>query len=139
MKAVLDTNVVVSALLAPGGPCGRILDLLMADEFVSCVDPRILAEYESVLRRSKFRLPPERVEKVLNTIDTDSEHVTARPLGIPLADPDDVCFLEVAASAEAVLVTGNTRHFPSRVCRGVQVVDPVGFLGILAAARAPEP
>jgi predicted nucleic acid-binding protein len=42
-----------------------------------------------------------------------------------------VPFVEVAAAAAAVLVTGNTRHFPKKACEGVTVVSPKEFLELL--------
>jgi predicted nucleic acid-binding protein len=47
--------------------------------------------------------------------------------------PDDFPFLEVAAEANAVLVTGNKKHFPQKAVGAVQVVHPRGFLDLLGS------
>jgi putative PIN family toxin of toxin-antitoxin system len=51
---VLDTNVLVSALLSPFGAPGRIWDLVLAREVRLVYDDRILVEYRRVLSREKF-------------------------------------------------------------------------------------
>ena len=48
MRVVLDTNVVVSGLISPGGTCGQILRLVVEGVLRPCWDERILAEYENV-------------------------------------------------------------------------------------------
>jgi predicted nucleic acid-binding protein len=55
----------------------------------------------------------------------DQDLVIAPPLTLKLPDPDDLMFLEVAASAgEGVLVTGNLRHFPAKSRGSVRVLSP---------------
>ncbi len=70
-RAVLDTNVVISALLQSEGPCARLLDLVIETRAVeACVDHRILAEYQDVMLRfahpatGKRLIAPERAEAV---------------------------------------------------------------------------
>ena len=57
MRVVLDTNVLVSGLLTPSGPCGQIVELVLDGVLDLCVDGRILDEYEDVLRRPKLAIP----------------------------------------------------------------------------------
>ncbi len=45
MKVVLDTNVLVSGLLAPFGPCGEIVRMLTSAEITLCADARVLLGY----------------------------------------------------------------------------------------------
>lgn len=131
MKAVLDTNVVVSGLISEGGPCGQILGLAFDGALHLCVDDRILAEYQAVLPRPRFGLLLGHAAETLETIRLIAEPVVPLPLGARLPDPSDLPFLEVAAACEAVLVTGNLRHFPARARAGVTVVNPRGFLNLL--------
>ncbi len=136
MRLVLDTNVLVAALLTPAGACGRLLDLILDGAAGVCLDPRILQEYEDVLRRPQLFPPSDAVEVVLDFFRSTAESVAALPLGVRLPDPDDLPFLEVAATAEAVLVTDNLRHFPKKACKPVQVVTPQECIGLL---RGPAP
>lgn len=131
MRVVLDTNVVVSAALTEHGACARILDMLCAGAFELYADDRILGEYDSVLHRPELRIDPGNVEIVLELLRHVAVPVAAAPRPVELPDPDDLPFLEVAATANAILVTGNTRHFPKRACAGTAVVSPKHFLDIL--------
>jgi predicted nucleic acid-binding protein len=59
------------------------------------------------------------------------EPVAPLPVAANLPDPSDLPFLEVAASAEAVLVTGNLRHFPKKAAGRVAVISPAELIEIL--------
>lgn len=131
MNVVLDTNVIVSAVLTERGPCARLLDMLVGGAFQLCADDRLLGEYDAVLRRPELRIAPADADIVTELVRRVALPIAAAPLPVELHDPDDLPFLEVAAAAEAILVTGNTRHFPKRVCKGVTVVSPKEFLELL--------
>lgn len=125
---VLDTNVLVSALLSPFGAPGRIWDLVLARDIRLAYDDRILIEYERVLKRAKFGFDKSRVEAML-TVFLYQESVSSTPWPYhPLPDPDDAIFLEVAQAASATLVTGNSRHFPDTLCGEVLVCKPNEWL-----------
>jgi len=131
VRLVLDTNVIVSGAMTAHGPCGQILNLVADGIIEICVDDRLLAEYESVLRRSELRITPTDATLVLDMIRYGAHRVVPLPVRAALPDPDDIPFLEVAAAAEALLVTGNMRHFPARARGAVKVVTPRELLDIL--------
>jgi putative PIN family toxin of toxin-antitoxin system len=131
VRVVLDTNVLVSGLLTPVGAPGRILDLLLAGEIALLVDDRILGEYRIVLRRPKFSFPHADILSVLEFLESECELVPAAPSDSSLPDPDDLPFLEVAISGRAEsLITGNLRHFPPPIRRGLAfpIQSPAEFL-----------
>lgn len=129
MNIVLDTNVIVSGLLSPFGPCGEIASMVSSGELRLCFDARILAEYREVLRRPKFGFDQEKVAALLEQIDSCGRLTAPSPLQAKLPDADDEPFLEVAAASSAAsIVTGNPAHFPSKLCRGVLVLSPSEFL-----------
>jgi putative PIN family toxin of toxin-antitoxin system len=125
---VLDTNVVVSALLNSFGAPGRVLDLVVAGEVMAAYDDRVLAEWREVLRREKFGFAARDVEALLSFVEAEGLGVNPKPLGAELPDPDDVPFLEAAHAAEATLITGNTKHYPEEARQGVAVLEPAAFL-----------
>jgi len=131
MNVVLDTNVLVSALKTRGGNCAAILDLALEGDLTLALDERILAEYERVCKDPRLTLDAESVRTVLDFVRDSAEFVAPRPLAAVLPDPDDRAFVEVAAKATAVLITGNKRHFPSKACAGVCVVSPAEFVDML--------
>lgn len=131
MRFVLDTNVLVAGLLNPAGACGRLLDLVLDGAVSFSADERILREYEEVLRRPGLALPAHTVREVLTFLRQSAEPVATLPLDAKLPDPDDLPFLEVAAAAGAILVTGNLRHYPKRAIGRVSVVNPAESLDLL--------
>ena len=65
-RVVIDTNVLVAALIHPAGFCGRLLDLVVDGAVEVCIDNRILAEYAEVLSRRKFHLAPDKIQVTLD-------------------------------------------------------------------------
>ncbi len=111
MRVVLDTNVLVSALLVPGSVPHRVMELAVARRYGLLIDSRIAAEYRLILERPKFGFDPTTVERVLELVDR-AEWIVANPLHLTLPDPSDQPFIEVAATGGAdAIVTGNVRHF----------------------------
>jgi putative PIN family toxin of toxin-antitoxin system len=133
MLVVLDTNILVSALLSPFGPPARVLDMVLGGDVQVAYDDRLMAEYREVLARPKFGFAPDDVATVLAFLETDGERVTAAPLPCELPDPDDLPFLEIAVQAGAALITGNTTHYPTTVRGAVSVLTPAEFLRLRAA------
>ncbi|MBL8179438.1 MAG: putative toxin-antitoxin system toxin component, PIN family [Bryobacterales bacterium] len=114
IKVVLDTNIIVSANLKAQGIEALVVRLAASGKIQMCVSPPILAEYESVLRRPKFKFTLDLIEGVLQLIRETAVLFTDLPTIKALADEKDNCFLECADAASAhFLVTGNTRHFPT--------------------------
>ena len=130
---MLDTNVVVSALLSPRGAPARVLDRVLAGDHVLLLDDRIRAEYAEVLARPKFGFAAHDVTTLLAYLAAWGEPVVARPLRIKLPDPDDLPFVEVAVTGRAdALVTGNPRHYDVPGIAGeVRIVSPADLLGTL--------
>ena len=128
-RVVLDTNVLVSGLLNSFGAPGRVLDLVLVGELIVAFDDRLLIEWREVLRREKFGFSARDVETLLDFVEEEGFGVSPPPLGVELPDPDDVPFLEVAHTAEATLITCNTKHYPPGARRGGEVVGPAALLG----------
>ena len=134
MKAVLDTNAIVSGLLTARRTCSQILDLLVDGLFQLCANDRILDEYEQVLLRPELGIAPADAEAFLELVRSVVQPASAVPMAVELPDETDRPFLEVAAAADALLVTGNPRHFPKSARRGVNVVSPGEYLELLRRA-----
>jgi putative PIN family toxin of toxin-antitoxin system len=131
VKVVVDTNVLVSGLLKPLGPPGVVVRMVAAASISLCHDVRILYEYRDVLSRPKFSFQSADVEGLLDQIRAWGTPVVCQPLGDRLPDPDDEKFLEAALAGRArFLVTGNKKHFPSGLRRGVTVLGPREFVEI---------
>jgi putative PIN family toxin of toxin-antitoxin system len=134
IRAVLDTNVVVSALLRSGGLPDAIFNLAINGEIQLCVSEPILAGYEEVLRRPRLAIHPDKVTIALARIRAVALMVQpGTPVTVAL-DPDDNMFLECADAAQAhCLVTGNAKHFPDR-WQATQILTPRQFMDARALA-----
>lgn len=112
MLAVIDTNILVSALLSKNGSPAKIVRLIFRGVITPCYDNRIMDEYRSVLTRPKFKFDPDRIDKLLDIIVTKGKCAVSVPLNVEFTDKDDKKFYEVAKFCNAELITGNIRHFP---------------------------
>lgn len=132
-RLVLDTNVVVSALLKPQGLEDQVLRLGLAGKAHICISPAVLAEYTLVLSRPRFKLQPQEVTTALDKLRQASTVVRpAFALNVCRHGPDNR-FLECAeAAASDYLVTGNTRDFPKKY-KDTKVVTARQFLELLAS------
>lgn len=129
MRLVLDTNVLVSALLSPYRPPARVLDRLLEGSARLCYDTRIVGEYREVLARPKLGFEEQATGALVDYLEATGELVAPQPLDLFLPDAADAMFLEVAATAQAdCLVTGNLRHFPADRRQGVWVVSPAELI-----------
>jgi len=130
MRIVLDTIVLVSALIKPANSPGRILDLILIGELIPIFDDRIFAEYKQVLNRPRFDFRSDDIAIVLDYFRSSGLHLSVAPLEITLPDPDDLPFLEVAHTAQAPLISGNRRHFPPELLKSLKIVffSPTEFL-----------
>lgn len=114
--AVIDTNVLVSAMLKWNSVPGNVMELVFDGPIIPVYNPEILREYREVLSRPKFHLPQEIVNDVLENFENRGISIEAETLDIILPDPKDRVFYEVVLeerkTEEAYLVTGNIKHFP---------------------------
>lgn len=124
MKLVLDTNILVSAMLSPHGPPGQLLDLVLDGQLQLALSPAIQAEYREVLLRPRFHLDIQQVDLLLDTLDAQALHISPLPWPHLLPDIDDEPFLATAHEAKALLVTGNERDYPDALREGVLVTSP---------------
>jgi putative PIN family toxin of toxin-antitoxin system len=113
-SVVLDTNIVVSAHLSPLGLEYRVLKLCLDRRLGLFLSAPILDEYETVLRRPKFPLVPEKITDSLAQMRRIGTLVAPAIALAVSPDERDNRFLECAETAGAdFLATGNRRHYPS--------------------------
>src|SRR6266481_6749047 len=115
LKAVLDTNVVVSAHLTADGRAALIFRLALSRYFQCYLFQEILEEYCEVLQRRKFKLDADDVVQSLSAFRAAAVLVNPRIQIVAARDPDDNKILECAIEAKAdYIVTGNIRDFPKQ-------------------------
>ncbi|MBQ8086553.1 MAG: putative toxin-antitoxin system toxin component, PIN family [Lachnospiraceae bacterium] len=132
--AVIDTNVLVSALLSDKDDAAtvQVVGKVISGEIIPVYSNVITKEYREVLSRKKFGFSGDLIEYLMSAIEKYGILVDPSPSGITLPDMKDVPFYEVVLekrSDNTYLVTGNIRHFPKEPF----VVTPREFLDILNA------
>lgn len=134
MRVVLDTNVLISAALKPGGLEAAVVDRVIAGGLEAWVTPEVWAEYQEVAARPKFVAVRDALDLILAQFETRICRTSAAGIGTPRAiDEDDNCFIDCAAAAEAdYLVTGNLRHYPPEWGR-TRAVNARGLWDLLRA------
>jgi putative PIN family toxin of toxin-antitoxin system len=96
IRVVLDTNIIVSALLQPLGPPARIYVLALGGAIQLCVSADIYAEYEEVISRPRFQRSPDDIVSTLQVIREKGLWVRPAENVRVCADPDDDVFLDCA-------------------------------------------
>lgn len=131
LYAVIDTNVVVSALLsidANSNPA-VVLRAVLQGRIIPVFNEDILDEYTKVLLRDKFHFDKGNIDIIIShikRIGLKAERVKILDEIFP--DSKDIVFYEVAMSKDdTYLVTGNTKHFPKKPF----VVTPAEMVEIL--------
>jgi len=124
-KIVVDTNVIISGFINLGGKPGRIVDMIINQDarVQTHYNEDILHEYQKVLARPHFNFNKEKRQKFLDSVRKHGTFCDPPPSTIPLPDETDRCFYDVAKFCKAILITGNTKHYPSENF----IVSPTDF------------
>lgn len=116
--AVLDTNVLVSALLGASRMSipTRVLKAVTDNKIVPLYNNEIIDEYQEVLSRDKFPFSRELIDSVIKVFTTDGIFLDRTKASDEIfPDEKDIVFYEVSLSKEgSYLVTGNLKHFPQK-------------------------
>lgn len=130
--AVIDTNVIVSALISKHADSATVIVLssIFTEDITPIYNEDILNEYATVLRRKKFNFSEEFINETIATIKEKGIHSDRIDSGDILPDPKDLVFYEVALSVDdSFLVTGNLKHFPKKPF----IVSPAEMVEIIDA------
>ena len=129
--AVIDTNVLVSAMLKFHSVPGSIIELALSGTIIPILNEAIEQEYREVLSRPKFHLPPDLIDDIIGSFRKKGLYIDAESLELNLPDPKDLVFYEVVMEErkqeDAYLITGNIKHFPVKP----YVVTPRKMLDIV--------
>ena len=137
LRLVLDTNILVSAVIKPDGLQRTVLLLAMTKPARLYVTKAILAEYQEVLARREFKIRRGLRQQLLQLIKNRTQSVNPERALRVAKDPDDNKFLECADAARAdYLITGNQRHFP-RFWKKTKIITSREFIGIVAPHFTP--
>jgi uncharacterized protein len=125
MRVVLDTNVLISALLFGGIP-REILHGCVQGEPPLVISDAILDELQGVLRRKRFGLAADRVRAIVYEMSTIGDVVTTTSrVKVISEDPSDNAVLECALDGKADhIVSGDGHLLELGDYRGIEIIDP---------------
>jgi len=129
-RFVIDTNVLVSALLTPAGHSRQAFDKANRSGFV-LQSEETFAELEDVIYRERFDdyITDEERAYFLADLLAKTVFVVPSERVAACSDPDDDRFLELALGGDAAfVVTGNLDDFPPSPWRGIRILPPASFL-----------
>lgn len=140
IRVVLDTNILVSAILSPRGLAARILGYEREDKIELAFSPATTKEVFLVLRSPKIKtllkkraVSLRKVESFLKTLFNSSVRTAG---GVEVAavkdDPSDNMFLACALEAEADFIVSDDVHLNRlKSFHGIQIVDTLIFLKVM--------
>ena len=139
VRAIIDTNVFLSALWSRRGAAFEIFAQLRRDGWRIVLSNHLLFEYEEVAKRNAAEMGPtlEDIDDVLDAICAAAEQRQLEPAWIPrLSDPNDEPLLQMAVEAKVpMIVTRNVRHLKPAEMFGIEVVSPAEFLAKLRKSK----
>ena len=112
-KVVLDTNIVISSAISASGNPAAIMELASDMLIQIYYNNEILDEYKRVLAYEKLKIEREKQEEIIEKIMNIGTLIQSKKSNIPLPDESDRIFYDTAQTAEAILVTGNIKHYPN--------------------------
>ena len=131
---VIDTNVLVSAVLKWDSVSGVIVEKAVMGKIIPVLNDEIVHEYDEVLHRKKFGFLDEDIQAVIQGLKRSGVFLSPAKVEEILPDEKDIIFYAVTMKAieeekenPAYLVTGNLKDFPVKQ----YVVSPRDFLTIL--------
>lgn len=113
MRIVLDTNVLVSALISRDGPPGRVLAAIRNQRLTLVTSEAQLVELRAVLGRERLRpyIRFEEGQDLIRDLEAIGEVVADLPNVSASPDPDDNVILATAVAGQAdVVVSGDKQH-----------------------------
>ncbi len=132
IRVVIDTNVLVSALLSPEGNAALIVQAVEAGLISLFLTDEIARKYAAVLQRPKFGFEPDVTSGLLDMIHRQASTVQPDRSAAASPDPGDTKFLQCALAAGAdAIITGNQRDYPDGPYGPTQIFSISEFLKML--------
>ena len=140
IRIVIDTNILVSAILTPEGNPAKILKFALQGKLNLIISPAILEEIRQVLRYPKLvKLMKKNMitlEEVYTFLDKMSKIAVITPGKLDIKaipdDPSDDMVLSCAVEGEADFIISGDHHLTDlRIFQGIKIVDPAAFLKII--------
>lgn len=132
-RAVLDTNVLVSAIIS-GGKSRELLKKGIANQYLIVTSDLILEELITVMRRPKFQIREDELQRIILALIRTADVVTVKTKIIAVKeDPKDDMIIETAIDGCAdTIVTGDNHLLTLKCFRGIKVTTVEKMLDSLS-------
>ena len=112
-KVVLDTNIIISSAISAKGNPSAIMELVSVQAIHVYYNDEILDEYKRVLAYERLKIEPNKQAEIIEKIKEVGISITPSASTVPLPDENDRIFYDTARDTEAILITGNIKHYPN--------------------------
>lgn len=132
IKLVLDTNIIVSALISTRSNPARLLDAA-GKNYSLFISKEILSELEGVISRDKFGFSSEKIDSAIEAILSFSEVVNPEiKLDVVKLDPDDNKILECAIACGASYIVSGDKHLLNlKEYKNIKIINPKAAVDLL--------
>ena len=130
MNIVIDTNVVISAILFGGVP-GKLIDLWKNRRIVPLITEEIMTEYIRVLAYPKFNLSEEEINYIIHQEILPFFKVVKSVPGSSIVkqDPDDDKFIQCAEAGKAKIILSGDQHLLAlKSYKNIEIKTPNQFI-----------
>ena len=125
-NVVLDTNIIISSVISSNGNPYVIMGLVSDREIKAYYSNEILDEYKKVLAYERLKINSEKQVEIVEKIKEQGILIKPEKSDITLPDENDRIFYDTAKDANAILITGNIKHFPNEDF----ILTPAEFLAL---------
>ena len=134
-KIVVDTNILISSMLSEQGNPAKVMEMIDNNKINLIYSPAIIDEYKRVLAYDKFKVDKDIQRATIDDIIEIGELVTPASSSVSFdKDESDRIFYDAAKSSGAILITGNTKHYPDESF----IMTPADFLTICNSEKLKE-
>ena len=129
VKIVLDTNIIISAIIFGGNP-RIILEQAIRRNIRLCISEEILDEVKRVLKRQKFNYPPEIIQIITHELTIISDLITpVKEITVIKADPEDNRVLACAVEGDVdYIITGDSHLLELESFENIKILTPSQFI-----------
>jgi len=136
MTVVIDTNVVLSAILFGGKP-KQVLEMALSGSIQLAISESLVNELQGVLQRPKFELSAQLIQTVVSEYASIARWIEpSQHFNVVVDDPSDNQFIDCAVAAKAdYLITGDKHLLNLGTFKMVKIVSVDNFIAILSSGE----
>ena len=136
MTVVIDTNVVLSAILFGGKP-KQVVEKVLSGSIQLAISESLVNELQGVLQRPKFELSAQLVQTIVSEYTSIASWIEpSEHFNVVADDPSDNHFIDCAVAAKAdYLITGDRHLLNLGTFRTIKIVSVDNFIDILSSGK----